>query len=138
VSLKGVIVSKSGYGFVYVLSNTLMPNIYKIGFTNGSPTGRALELSRPTGVPKEFDVVCYGEMKHPQDFERKLHSIYVNFRSNMYREFFELNNEQVMKLKELIQEESDTFAQGEGADYIHFEYFRLKEEKEKQDGKPMV
>jgi hypothetical protein len=133
VLLKGVMMSK--YGFVYVLSNTLMPNIYKIGYTNGSPTGRALELSRPTGVPKEYDLVCYGEMKCPQDFEKTLHSLYANFRSNVYREFFELNNDQIMKLKVLIQEESDTFAQGEGADYVHFEYFRLQKEKEKQDGK---
>ena len=40
-----------------------------------------------------------------------------------------------MKLKDYIQEESETYTEGMGADYIHFEYFKSEKEKGKQDGK---
>lgn len=125
----------SKYGFVYVLSNEAMPNLYKIGYTTGSPLGRAVELSRPTGVPTLFDLVCYGEMLNPQEFEKELHLKYDKHRSNKFREFFHIGINDVMKLKDYIQEESETYTEGMGADHIHFEYFKLEKEKEKQDGK---
>ena len=125
----------SNYGFVYILSNPSMKDIYKIGYTNGSPIGRAIELSRPTGVPTLFDLVCYGEMLNPKDFEKHLHSKYDNNRSNKFREFFNFSINEIMELKNYLEEESEIFAQGMGSDYIHFEYLKLQKEKEKQDGK---
>lgn len=128
----------SKYGFVYVLSNQSMPNLYKIGYTNGSPIGRSIELSRPTGVPTLFDLVCYGEMINPQEFEKELHLRYDKNRSNKFREFFQFNIDEIMDLKIYIEEQSDNYIQAQGSDYIHFEYLKLQKEKEKQDGKPMV
>ena len=39
------------YGFIYVLSNMHMPDIYKVGMTTKAPHARAAELSATTGVP---------------------------------------------------------------------------------------
>lgn len=128
----------SKYGFVYVLSNESMPNLYKIGYTNGSPTGRAIELSRPTGVPTLFDLVCYGEMINPQEFEKQLHLRYDKNRSNKFREFFQFNIDEIMNLKIYIEEQSDTYTEGMGVDLVHKQYLKLEKEKGKQDGKPMV
>jgi len=43
-------------GHVYILSNTSMAGLLKIGFTNGDPAKRAAELSGVTGVPTPFRV----------------------------------------------------------------------------------
>lgn len=76
------------YGFVYCLMNSSMPNLYKIGCTEKSPQARADDLSRSTGVPSEFYVVCYIECENYQKVEREIHLILDEHRSNSRREFF--------------------------------------------------
>lgn len=76
------------YGFVYILANRAMPNIFKVGFTEKSPTARAIELSRSTGVPLPFDLVCYGEFEDCQSAERDIHENFADKRVNDSREFF--------------------------------------------------
>ena len=48
--------SKMLDGWVYILSNELMPGIYKVGMTTIDPVVRAKEISRGTGVPGPFKV----------------------------------------------------------------------------------
>ena len=43
-------------GFVYILSNELMPNIYKVGFTARNPDERSVEITSKSGLPKPFKV----------------------------------------------------------------------------------
>lgn len=78
----------SGSGFVYLMANKSMIDIFKIGCTERSPTRRAQELSSPTGVPSGFIVVCYIETDHYKHVERELHSILCEARVNGNREFF--------------------------------------------------
>jgi len=47
----------SDVGFVYVLANSAMPGLVKIGKTTRSPAERASELSAATGLPTPFIVV---------------------------------------------------------------------------------
>lgn len=75
-------------GFVYVLSNQSMPGFYKIGMTMRSPTARAIELGRVTGVPSDFVVEYYAEFPSPRDIERELHEDFAYCRPNAGREFF--------------------------------------------------
>jgi hypothetical protein len=42
--------SESGDGWVYVLMNSAVPNMVKIGQTGGEPDDRAKEISAGTGV----------------------------------------------------------------------------------------
>jgi hypothetical protein len=76
------------YGFVYLLSNESMPDIYKIGFTYKSPMMRAIELSSNTSTPIEFNVIMYIEIENPKHYEKVLHEIFHKNRISDNREFF--------------------------------------------------
>ena len=78
----------SQQGFVYILSNGHMPDLYKIGCTERSPHARAAELSQSTGVPSAFRVLCYAEFDRFQSIERSLHEWCAKYRVNDSREFF--------------------------------------------------
>ena len=76
------------FGFVYVLQNLEMPDIYKVGMTARSPHARAAELSSATGVPMSFDVVYYAEVADPMTQEKRVHKALEKYRVNAGREFF--------------------------------------------------
>lgn len=93
----------ANYGFVYVLKNECMPNIYKIGMTDRSPRQRCAELSSSTAVPQEFELVCVGEVENALDVERELHRKYAHHRVSESREFFQLGLPSVLDLVDDIQ-----------------------------------
>lgn len=76
------------YGFVYMLINRCMPGIYKLGCTERSPHARAEELSKASGVPAQFLVLCYIEVADFQRIERELHQHLAPLRVSAGREFF--------------------------------------------------
>lgn len=78
----------SEFGFVYVLSNKSMPGVFKIGMTTRSPSARALELSKWTGVASPFVVEYYAEFEAPKVVERQVHGLLDKWRVNNQREFF--------------------------------------------------
>ncbi len=78
----------SSIGFVYALINRAMPGLVKIGFTMGSPSARAAELSSPTGVPLPFEVLAYCEVVDPRAAEMRIHAALAPARIGAGREFF--------------------------------------------------
>lgn len=92
----------SDYGFIYILSNQSMPNLYKIGKTERSPTKRAIELSASSGVPTPFSVLIFAESNSINEYEYYLHNIYEKYRSNEKREFFEFGKKFI--LNDIYQE----------------------------------
>lgn len=74
-------------GYVYVLSNPRMPGLVKIGFTEGQPSERAIELSRPTGVPAPFDVEAFFPTDTPHADEQQIHALLAKCRDGR-KEFF--------------------------------------------------
>jgi hypothetical protein len=78
----------SNYGFVYILCNDAMPNIFKIGYTDRAPLQRADELSNSTSVPMPFQVVFYIECSSPKDVESEIHGEFDKYRLSKNREFF--------------------------------------------------
>lgn len=96
----------SSFGFVYCLSNPCMPGVLKIGITHRSPMLRCEELSRSTGVPAPFTLLCYGEVENPDEAELYLHEVFSDDRINNSREFFKTNFESVMTL---IEENTEHF-----------------------------
>ena len=52
-------VSKGCEGYVYVLTNSYVPNVVKIGHTTRSPQVRAMEISQGTGVVGTWQVEYY-------------------------------------------------------------------------------
>ena len=76
-------------GWVYVLSNQFMPEIYKVGMTTTSPETRAKELSSATGVPFPFKVEAAYHCADPARSESLIHGDLKEFRINDSREFFQ-------------------------------------------------
>ena len=74
-------------GNIYIMSNSSMPGLYKIGFTTGSATDRAGALSGVTGVPTKFDVAWTLPMiGNPHAVEKRAHAILASSRHG--KEFF--------------------------------------------------
>ena len=84
-------------GFVYVLSNPLMPDIIKIGSTERSIKERVSELSATTGVPMPFEIEYFIMTENPKDLEYSLHEEFSVYRVNGNREFFRVPLEEVVK-----------------------------------------
>lgn len=90
------------YGFVYVLANRAMPGIYKVGYTERSPSLRCDELSRGTNVPCDFDLVCYAEYSDARDMEQEFHGYLADVRVSPNREFFKCD---LLRIVELVMNE---------------------------------
>jgi hypothetical protein len=82
-----------GGGYVYILTNSAMPGIVKIGSTKLSPEARARQLST-TGVPAPFRVIAYQKVEDELRVERELQSLFSKQRVHPRREFYETTIEE--------------------------------------------
>lgn len=80
----------SNPGYLYVLVNSSMPGLVKIGKTNRSPTDRAGELSGVTGVPTPFLVAFEQFFEDCDTAEDFAHTALerMGYRMSPNREFF--------------------------------------------------
>ena len=74
-------------GVVYVLTNSAMPGLVKIGFSTRSAEERALELST-TGVPFPFEIAFSADVESPSQIEAEAHVLFADRRVSGSREFF--------------------------------------------------
>ena len=74
-------------GYVYILVNSSMPGLVKIGKTRGAVNERA-EALHTTGVPKPFEVAFELPSEEFEKLESKIHSELAEYRVNRQREFF--------------------------------------------------
>lgn len=80
-------------GWVYALSNPVMPGLFKIGMTTSEPEVRAKEISQGTGVPLPFEVVKAYYSNNPKEDEAEIHSYLDDYRVSQNREFFKCDLE---------------------------------------------
>lgn len=78
-------------GFIYVLSNSCMPGLVKIGFTTRNIEERIKELNSASGVPDHFKVEATFITNNPAKDEQSIHSELSEVRVNDAREFFRLD-----------------------------------------------
>jgi hypothetical protein len=83
-------------GFVYVLSNTSMPKLLKIGKTERDPTEFRVNELYTTGVPTPFKVEYFAYVNDHHRLERILHSRFESQRINLGREFFQISVEEAV------------------------------------------
>ncbi len=78
-------------GFIYVLANSMMPNIVKVGLTQNAPEERASELSSATGVPTPFILVYDKYVSDCVAAEKFVHTLLEKqgYRVAKNREFFQ-------------------------------------------------
>jgi len=88
-------------GYIYCLSNESYKDIYKIGFTKNNPDVRMMKLNT-TGVPTPFKLEFAKQVMNYKDKEKKLHSIFDEYRVNKNREFFKMELKKIKGLFDLI------------------------------------
>lgn len=127
----------ANYGFVYILDNPSMPNVFKIGYTDRAPLKRAEELSNSTSIPTSFRVVFYIECEEPQSVESDLHQEFSEQRISSNREFFRFKISQL--IEDVIPSMKDCCihsCQGmEYADYMHIHHMQKSAAEEKETKK---
>jgi len=79
-----------GDELVYILSNPSYPGMYKIGYTTKDIETRVKDLSKATGVPTPFKVEYIFRCLDGLKLEEEVHKYLKEFRTNNYREFFEV------------------------------------------------
>ena len=90
-------------GYVYVLGNDLMPDLYKVGWTERNPEERARELSG-TGVPSPYKVIFSIITKLDKKIEKEIHKKLAKFRYRKDKEFFKTNIETIkLAISETIE-----------------------------------
>ena len=94
-------VGQAARGWVYVMSSPMLEDgVYKIGWTSKSPTARAEDLSRQTGVPMSFIVIESWESSMARNVERLVHQALSSRRINPRREFFQVPFAEIRKTVE--------------------------------------
>src|ERR1700735_3371921 len=83
-------------GFVYVLTNELMPGVVKVGLTSWLPEDRAKGLYT-TGVPVPFEVAYRAMTSWPDAVERRAHEWLDDKRVSERREFFHVSVEKAIE-----------------------------------------
>jgi hypothetical protein len=77
-------------GYIYVLSNSAMPGLVKVGFTERPVEERIAELSAATGVPGQFRQEASFPVVSPRALERVIHDKLDHARVQKNREFFRM------------------------------------------------
>jgi hypothetical protein len=89
-------------GWIYVLTNSALPGLVKVGKTTSSPEKRAKELSGATGVPMQFEVFASYSVLDCDEAEKSAHKVLSTIfgRPNDNREFFTGGPEEICKVLE--------------------------------------
>ena len=93
---------------VYVLTNSAMPGLIKIGKTTHNDPQVRLSQLYTTGVPVPFDIEYACRVHNAADVERALHTAFAPQRINPRREFFEIEVEQAIAVLKLLNVEDVT------------------------------
>jgi len=89
-------------GFVYIMSNRMMPGIYKIGFTVRNPDERAKEVTAEVSLPLPFVVEKYWRTYDPFIVEQRIFRELAYCRVGEKHEFFEGDIEEIGKAIERL------------------------------------
>jgi hypothetical protein len=95
-------------GFVYVLTNPVMPGLVKIGRTAQDDANTRIAQLYTTGVPVPFTLEFAGKVTNEQEVEAALHTAFNPYRINPNREFFRIDPEQAIAILKLIHIEDTT------------------------------
>jgi hypothetical protein len=90
-------------GYVYILINTSLDGMIKVGRTTRDPQERARELSRATGIPTPFRVAYECFVSDCEQVEGELHARLFDYRVSKDREFFRYPLHLGIKLLEELQ-----------------------------------
>jgi len=99
---RGLFIGREGDEWVYVLTNSAMPDLVKIGYTTSDPHTRAEQVSRGTGVPIGYEVAWAYKCYKGERIEKEVHKYFKKERLNPTREFFKVTLEEAKSIIEQI------------------------------------
>jgi hypothetical protein len=95
-------------GYVYILSNSAMPGLLKIGFTTREDVReRVVELSSATGVPSPFEVEYYCLTRRVEEVEKETHKKFASARAKG-KEFFRVDLIEAVRVVDSLVEQNIT------------------------------
>lgn len=105
-------------GVVYILVNSAMPDLVKLGRVESSQNLAEWirDLSAHSGVPVPFQCFYACTVDDPEKVEQKLHAIFQDDRTNPKREFFRIDPERPRSILELVCREDVTPGDGDVAE----------------------
>jgi hypothetical protein len=98
----------SAFQIVYVLKNSAMPGLVKIGYTLQKDANSRIAQLYTTGVPVPFELVYACKVKNAEEVEKALHIAFSPQRINSKREFFKIEPEQAIAILKLLHTEDAT------------------------------
>ena len=98
----------SSLDIVYVLTNSAMSGLVKIGKTTHDDPQTRLSQLYTTGVPVPFDIEYACRVPNAAEVEKALHAAFAPQRVNPRREFFEIDAEQAIAILKLLNVEDVT------------------------------
>ena len=99
---KKVYYNGEGSYYIYILSNPVMPDIFKIGYTKYHPEKRATQISRSTGVPLPYKVEYAFKCHDGELLEKEIHRHLDYCRVNSDREYFNIPLEEAQIIIEKL------------------------------------
>lgn len=125
-----------GHGYIYVLSNESMPDIFKVGLTTNSVGQRMRELAT-TGVPQKFNVERLFEVdsRYLLKIESQAHKLLKEAGLHEGKEFFRCN---LIQCCEAIEDAILMFAGDKAPDLVQDALIRqqkVREEEAKRDAR---
>jgi hypothetical protein len=103
-------------GFVYVLTNPVMPGLVKIGCTDANDADTRIAQLYTTGVPVPFKIEFAARVENMVAVESALHQAFAPNRINPKREFFRLEPDQPIAILRLLNVQDATVEVSNGAD----------------------
>ena len=105
-------------GVIYILINSSIQGLVKIGKTTRTAKNRAREISVGTGVPSEFEVAYEQEFSDCDKAEKIIHSRLKDYRHNQGREFFRLSVKEAIQVVTKISENFPVMGNANGGSRI--------------------
>ncbi len=93
---------------VYVLTNSAMPGLVKIGYTTQDDANTRIAQLYATGVPIPFTLEYACKVQNAEEVEKALHVAFSPNRVNPKREFFRIEAEQAIAILKLLHTEEAT------------------------------
>ncbi|MFR9525811.1 MAG: GIY-YIG nuclease family protein [Rikenellaceae bacterium] len=102
--------SNNNNGIVYVLTNSAMPGLVKIGMTTRNDIDQRMRELYSTGVPVPFECVyaCEVPTCDCAKIESALHKAFDPHRVNKNREFFAIDTKQVIPILQVLDRKDIT------------------------------
>lgn len=95
-------------GLIYILTNSAMPGLVKIGKTNRKEVKQRMFELYTSGVPVPFECAHAARVNDPDRVEAALHTAFAPNRINARREFFKIEPTQAIAILKLLEIADDT------------------------------